>query len=114
MSTEGDSALSSSTAHRDLEEAEQRESLSGASIHAGEGGGAGEGLWTGRRAGLASPKATSTSPSTPAEMGPGLEDECLELPGILRQDEIELAFDIFSGGGDLDFRRFLTGLGVLR
>lgn len=36
------------------------------------------------------------------------------LPGLLREEEMEKAYDIFSGGKDLDFERFLTGLGVLR
>lgn len=36
------------------------------------------------------------------------------LPGMLREEEMEFAYDIFCGGEDLDFQRFLTGLGVLR
>lgn len=35
------------------------------------------------------------------------------LPGLLREEEMERAYEIFRGGEELDFQRFLTGLGVL-
>lgn len=37
-----------------------------------------------------------------------------ELPGFLRQGEMERAYEIFCGDDGLDFQAFLTGLGVLR
>lgn len=36
------------------------------------------------------------------------------LPGLLREEEMERAHEIFCGGEQLDFRCFLTGIGVLR
>lgn len=36
------------------------------------------------------------------------------LPGLLKEEEMERAYGIFCGGEELDFQRFLTGLGVLR
>eukprot|EP00752_Nemacystus_decipiens_P017246 g15450.t1 len=35
------------------------------------------------------------------------------LPGLLREEEMERAYDIFCGGEELTFQRFLTGIGVL-
>lgn len=36
------------------------------------------------------------------------------LPGLLREEEMERAYEIFCGGEELTFQRFLTGIGVLR
>lgn len=35
------------------------------------------------------------------------------LPGLLREEEMERAYEIFCGGEELTFQRFLTGIGVL-
>lgn len=55
-----------------------------------------------------------------AESGAGGSDEeaaeaaaAAGLPGLLREVEMERAYEIFRGGEELDFQRFLTGLGVL-
>lgn len=41
------------------------------------------------------------------------DEETVPL-GLLTEEEITRAYDIFCGGEELDFQRFLTGLGVLR
>lgn len=41
------------------------------------------------------------------------DEETVPL-GLLTEEEIKRAYDIFCGGEELDFQRFLTGLGVLR
>ena len=42
------------------------------------------------------------------------DEEAAEVSGLLRKEEMERAYDILCGGEELDFKRFLTGLGILR
>lgn len=67
------------------------------------------------RTGDAAPVAKADVSREGGNLKGGEESDEETVPlGLLSEEEIKRAYDIFCGGEELDFQRFLTGLGVLR